>query len=509
MRTKKSFRNILVAFINNILNIILGIVVQKVFLSVLGEEYLGLNGVFSNVLSLLAVAELGIGTAIIFKMYKPIHEKNYQELRKLMLYYKKCYIKILIVMTTIVLAIIPFLHLILGNTSNIRENIYLLYILFSIDILFSYILSYKKSILYADQKEYVSNIVHLGYLILMNGLQIYFLLSTKEYLIFLIIKIVCRVLENIIISIIVNKKYPFLKDGKEELSISEKKDITKRIKFLFVHKMAGFVVTGTDTILISVFLGGLATVGYYSNYNLIVSSVTTVFNQIFISMTSSIGNLLVTEQSKKRLEVFHKIQFLDFWLFTFASVCIFCLIEPFITIWIGSEYLLSKFVLISLVLNFYMQGMRRCMMSFKEAAGIFYEDRFIPIIESLINLVASIIFLKLFGLPGVFLGTIASTLIVYLYSYPKCVYKPLFDDKGINYVKLMTKYLIISGIVLSITYGITTIFTIANPIIKLLVNLVICIIVPNIGLLIIYYKNPNLKYYLNLVKKIIKKTVNR
>lgn len=501
MRSKKSMKNIVVAMANNIINIIISLFAQKVFLSTLGEKYLGLNGIFVNVLSLLAIAELGIGTAIIFKLYKPVEDNNQEEIKKLMKFYKKCYSIIISVMAIIVIAIMPFLKTLIGSLDGITENVYILYLLFSIDIIISYMLSYKRSILYADQKEYVSSLVHIGYLMLLNTLQIIFLIFTKNYIVYLLIKIIMRVLENIVISIIVNKKYPYLliKDNLE-LDKKEKNDIIKRIKALFVHKIAGFIVTGTDTLLISYFLGGLVTVGYYTNYNLIISSVTTVFNQIFISMTSSVGNLLVTEKPKKTLEVFKRMQFLNFWLFTFASICLFCLIEPFITIWIGEKYILPKLVLISLVLNFYFQGMRRTMMAFKEAAGIFYEDRFVPIVESIINLVASIVLLKLFGLAGVFMGTICSTMIVYLYSYPKYVYKKLFNKNGINYILDILKYLIISVCLLIITYMFTKILIVNNSLLQLVVNSILCLTIPNIILYFIYRKKDVFNYYLELLK---------
>ena len=510
MRTKKTFRNVIISVINNILNIIVSLFVQKIFLNTLGESYLGLNGIFSNVLSILAVAELGIGTAIIYKMYKPIDEKDEESISKLMNFYKRCYTIIIAVMTLIILLIIPFLKTILGDISQIKENVYLLYLIFSLDIIASYMLAYKKSILFADQKEYISTLIHIGYLVIMNSLQIAFLIHTKNYIIFLIIKLSCRIIENIVVNYIVNKKYNFLRKYKNvKLNTDDKKDIIQKVRSLFVHKLAGFVVTGTDTILISYLLGGLVTVGYYSNYTLIIASVTTVFNQVFISMTSSIGNLLVKEDKNRKLEVFNKIQFLNFWIFTFASICIFCIIESFITVWIGDKYILSKFVLISLVLNFFMQGMRRTMMSFKEAAGIFYEDRFIPIIESIINLVASIIFLKIFGLPGVALGTITSTLIVFLYSYPKYVYKSIFEKSGFYYIRDIAIYLVIACISLLVTYEITNLFTVSNMYFKIIVNALICIFVPNLIIYIIFRKNEYYQYYIDLIKNTLRKIIKR
>ncbi len=506
MRVEKSVKNVGVSVVSNILNIIINLVAQAIFLKYLGEEYLGLNGLFTNILSILAIAELGIGTAIIYNLYKPIQEQNQKEIRKLIKFYKKSYKIIILVMVVITMVIAPFIPKIAGNVDGISENLYILYALFVIDILISYVLAYKKSILYADQREYISNLVHIGYLLVMNILQILILMLTQNYILYLIIKIVCRVAENIIVGVIVNKRYSFIKEKEEEeLDKSIKQDITKKIKSLFLHKIAGFVVTGTDTILISYFLGGVVTVGYYTNYSLIFSAVTTVFSQIFSSMTASVGNLLVSEKQEKCYDVYQKIQFLNFWLFTFASICIFCLIEGFISIWIGEKYILDKFVLIALTINFFMQGMRRTMMAFKEAAGIFYEDRFVPILEAVINIVASIILIKLYGLAGVFLGTVVSTLIIFLYSYPKFVYQRLFNRKKLEYIKEIFRYLFIAILILCITYLVTKLVMVNNLILKLMINMVVCIVVPNILMYVIYRKDQRLEYYLNIIKNVIEK----
>lgn len=235
----------------------------------------------------------------------------------------------------------------------------------------------------------------------------------------------------------------------------------------------------------------------------------TIVSQIFISLTASIGNMLVVETKEKSLEIFNKIEFMNFWLFCFCSICICFLVVPFITLWIGIEYILSNIVLIVLVINFYMQGMRRNINVFKEAAGIYYEDRFIALIEALINLIASLILVKLYGLVGVFMGTILSTLILFLYSYPKYVYNKLFDRPRKEYILLFFKYLVIFIINLVLTYGIIHFVRLDSPLLQLIVNGVICLIVPNLMLYIIFRNTNEFKYFVELFKSIKGKILKR
>lgn len=506
MRMQKSVKNIFISIISNVLNILIGLIAQAIFLKTLGEEYLGLNGILSNTLSILAIAELGLSSAIIYKLYKPVAEKDYKQIIALMQFYKKTYYKIILTMIIIIFAIAPFLPKIVGNLSEVKENLFLIYSLFSLDIIISYLLAYKKSILYADQNEYLTSIVHICYLFLMNVLQIIFLLITRNYIIYLVIKIISRIFENVVIYFLVKKKYPFLnKKDTVKINADVKNDITKNMRALFSHKLSGFIVNGTDTILISYFLGGAVIVGYYSNYALVISAVTTVFNQVFVSLTYSIGNLLTEDNTKKNYLYFKRIQFLNFWLFTFAATCIFCMMESFINIWIGKEYILPRIVLIVLVINFFMQGMRRTFMSFKEAAGIFYVDRYVPILEAIVNIISSIILLKIFGLSGVFMGTIISTLVVYLISYPEYVYIPLFKQKYFQYIIGAIKYIIAAFIVTTITYFITSYIKTANPFFNLLLITISSFTISNFLLFLLFIRNDEFRYYKNLLFSFLKK----
>ena len=249
-------------------------------------------------------------------------------------------------------------------------------------------------------------------------------------------------------------------------------------------------------------------VGMYSNYNLIIQAILNLFLQIFSSITASVGNLLVEGNIKKSYTIYKNMLFLNSWIFAFASTGILCIIEPFIEIWIGEEFILPFTVLVILVINFYIQGLRRTSNTFKEAAGIFYEDRYVPVMEAIINIVASIILVNIIGLAGVFVGTIISTCILFLYSYPKFVYKPLFERNYLQYIKDYIPYIMVAIISVFTTFLLTSRIRIDNTILQIIINLIIVIIVPNLIHLIAFYHTGELKYYKNLILNFIRKAKN-
>ena len=504
MRSTNSIKNANTAVVSNIVTILIGIVSQAIFIKTLGAEYLGINGLFTNIVSMLGIVELGIGSAIIYNLYEPIAKDDTEKIKSLMNFYKKSYRIIAVIVFIIGMMVIPFLKNIVGNVS-IDINIEFIYSLFIIDVVASYLLTYKRSILYANQKTYITNIVHIGYLIVMNTLQIVILLIAKNFIVYLIIKIICRILENVVITIIANRKYPYINE-KNVKKIDKKttKDIVKKVKGLIFHKVGSFVVLGTDNIIISKFLG-VVTVGLYSNYNMIIQAVSNLFLQVFDSLTASVGNLLVENNCEKSYEIYKNMLMMNSILFTFATTEIICLIEPFIKVWIGEQYLLSKVVLIILMVNFYIQGMRKTCLVFKMAAGVFHEDRYFPIIESIINIVVSVILVKIIGLPGVFLGTIVSTLPVILISYPKYVYIPLFHKSFWNYIKENVYYYILAFLTVSIAMFVTSYISINNLILKLIVNAITSSIIFAVMQYIFFHNKSEYKYLKNMLKNFILK----
>ncbi len=514
MRVNNSIKNSAIAMLSNILIMVIGFVSQTIFVKTLGTEYLGINGLFTNIVSMLAIVELGIGPAIIYSLYGPLAEDNKEKVKSILKFYKKCYTIIALLIFAIGLCTMPFIkYFVDTNIEMSFSGVYGIFLLFIIDAALSYICSYKRSIIQADQKVRIINLIHGIVYFIMSVLQICFLLVKKDYFIYLIIKIVFRVIENVLINIYANHKYSYIKEKKvEDIDEKEKKSIFKKVKGLVFHKIGGFVVMGTDNILISKFVG-IVEVGLYSNYYLIINSTATFISQIFTAITASVGNLLVKESKEKSYDIFKKIMFLNFWIYGFASAAMYVMMEPFVTIWLGSEYLLANSILIILVINFYMTGMRASIGTYKDAAGIYYEDRFVPIIESVLNIVFSIIFVELFGMVGIFIGTFMSSLIVVFYSLPYFVYKKVFNRNILEYYKLYLKYAFVAFVSVVLSHILFDFASerlmITSDIIQLIVAIITVILIPNIMYLILFVKTNEFKYFFDLLKTFLSKILRR
>lgn len=502
MRTSNSIKNSLIGVIASLVNILASFIAQKLFINFLGIEYLGLNGLFTNILSFLGIAELGIGEAIIFNMYKPIAENDREKIKSLMKFYKRAYLYIIGIILIVGIAIIPFVENFVGET-NLNINIKLVYLLFLSQTVSSYILAYKRSILYASQKNYIINIIHIFYIIALNVGQILMLYFTSNYFLYLAVKIVCVILENTIITLYVNKHFAYLNEKNvKELSSGVNKDIFSRIKAMFLHKIGSFVINGTDNILISKMFGVLY-VGLYSNYYMITNAVTSLFSQFISASVPSIGNLLVENNEAKTYLTFKRIRFLNFYIATCTGTCILIVIQPFIKFWVGNEYLLSIPVVLAIIFNYYQKMMRKTYDSFMVAAGICIENRFVPIIESILNIIFSIVFAKIFGLVGIFIGTIVSGLTLWLYSYPQFMYKKILKRKYSDYIKETFFYIVLFAMISMISFRISLLINIKNIILKIAVYVVLAVLTSNLLLICIFFKSDNFKYFKELMWKTI------
>lgn len=423
----------------NLPAILIGLVYQKVFIKQLGAEYLGISGLFTNIVSMLSIAELGIGTSIIFHLYYPVSQNDEKRIKELVSYYKKCYRIVLAVIAAAGALVMPFIPVLVGTT-EIRENIYLIYFLFWADCAASYCFVYRQSILIANQYNYIVNIGLMACRCLTYLCQMSYLELSHNYYGFLIIGIILRIADNMILAVIAGKKYPMLREcGQSQLNDQKiLSDISKKIKASVFHRVGSFIVIGSDNILISL-LCGISTVGFYSNYNMIISALRSVVNQCFNAVTSGVGNMLVTSEHSVQFTVYRKIRFLNYIIASFVSLCLYGLMDSWICIWIGKEWLLQESVLVALTINLFLNLMRNTMSIFKDAAGIVYEDRFVPLIECMVNIVCSIAFFQMFGIAGIFVGTICSNLVLHVYSYPYFVYHKLFYQPYFVYYSTLTK----------------------------------------------------------------------
>lgn len=409
-RTVYSLRNMATSVFGIILNDLLRFICRTVFLYTLGAEYLGISSLYTNILTLLSIAELGFSSAVTYSLYQPLAEGDEAKIRSIMAFYRKAYRIIGIAVFGIGLCLIPFLpYLMTGATDVI--NIYEYYILYLIQTSVSYLFfAYKATLLNADQKKYVTDLISYCIQILMNLIQIAVLLLWGSFFVYTVVMIVCSILTNIVTAWAVDRRYPYLKKPAEPLSKSDRHDVFRRIWAMFLYRISNAVGNATDNLIISAFLG-VVTVGIYNNYYMIMRAVQNFLSNLFRSFSSSLGNLYVLESREKNEFTFRCLNHLNTYVVTLCSVCFLVMFQPFIRLWIGEQYLLSDLILVILVLNFSTNFLQTVVQIYKEASGVFVEGRYRAVATAVLNLVISILLTREIGLAGVFLGSIISRLV--------------------------------------------------------------------------------------------------
>ena len=455
MRTKYSILNVTTAWIGQLSVLLFQLFNRFVFVRTLSAEYLGVSGLFSNVLSLLAFAELGVGSAMTFSLYVPLVQHDNEKIKSLMRFYRNAYRVIGCVILIGGLLMLPIYPMFIAETPDI-EHLDLIYMLYVINSAVTYFYSYKRSLIISDQKKYVDSIVCYSRSAMMNILQVVVLLTTHNFIFYLLCQFVCQFIENLVISKIADKMYPYLKGknvshlGKEDLKM-----IRRNVTALVSHKIGSMVVNGTSSILISRFLS-LTVAGLYSNYLMISNAVSTIVGQAFSAITGSVGNLEASEDPGKILSVFHKVYYFNFILIGFCSICLLCLFQPFMLIWVGESYLLDNITVVVLVVNFYFNGMRRAILIFRDASASYYYDRWKPLVESVINLTISIVLIQRFGLAGLLVATTISTLSTCSWVEPFVLYRHVFFEKFSDFLKRFFLYAGIMMVDCVVAYNVTS-----------------------------------------------------
>ena len=434
-RTANTLRNSTIGLVCQIFNTILRFINRTVFIYVLSVEYLGINGLFANILMVLSFAELGIGNAINYGMYKPLATNNIEKLKSLMALYAKAYKIIGVFVFVVGLLVIPFMGKIIKEMPNIKDNINVIYILFLLNASMSYFYVYKKSLIIADQKNYIVLLYGQMFQIVQTAAQILFLLITREYILYLMIQIIITLLSNIYISRKVDKMYPYLKDKKIKSLVKEESDsIYANVKALFVYKFGSVLLNGTDNIIISAIIG-IAAVGLNSNYVLIISAITVLGGQIMNGFTASIGNhnAVGTKESKER--VFKKIFFVSAWIFGFCAIGLLLFLNKLITLWIGEAYIFSDIVVFAIVLHFYINSIHFTAYTYRVTMGLFVQGRWAPLAAAIINVVLSLWLGSTIGIAGIFFATSIARLLTTGIVDPILVYKNGFKKNPIIYYK--------------------------------------------------------------------------
>lgn len=388
--------------------LILSFVSRTVFIYILGAEYLGLNGLFTNILSFLALSELGLGSAIAFLLYKPIADNDIERMKTVMHFYKKCYLVVGTVILILGCCLMPFLGYLINLDQPIPENLYLLFFLFVLQSAVSYFFAaYKQTFVNANQKTYVLTKIELIFTVVNCIVDIALLLVTRSFIIYLLGKVFVVVCKNLVISGKVDKLYPFLTEPvTDQLSKAEVRKVFKDIYSVSVFRLGSVLFNSVSNIVTSAVVGTIV-VGYYSNYTMIVTQVEAILMLAFNAVAAGIGNVVATETKEKQFSVYKKIDAITSCAIIFSTVCLFQLLNSFINLWlggVGSEYVLNQFIVILIVANMYVNCSCQVLDRFKTAAGEFTIGRDLQVVGGIVNIILSVILAKIWGFEGVLIS---------------------------------------------------------------------------------------------------------
>ena len=408
MRTRYSIINMLFNIGGQFLTMLLSFINRMVFIRCLSAEYLGVNGLFTDVLSILNFAELGIGTAMVFSMYEPAARDDEQKLARLMNLYKWMYRAVAVSVLLFGLVLLPFLPYLIKGGEGI-EHITLIYMIYVLGSASSYLLSYKNSIYQAYQKGYICAGWSMACECIKTVSQITVLLLTRNFILYLAVQQAIQFLPNIMVSRMVDKEFPYLKECHELPEREERNGILKNIGAMSMHKLSTIIVRNTDSLLMSSFIG-LATVGLYSNYRLVINALNNLMGKFAVAFSGSIGNFAVMENSDRLYKIYKEMDFMFFVMSAYLTGGLMMLFNPFITLLFGGRYCFPMTTVMVIVAEFYITRMRQTNLLFREAMGLFWNDRYKAGAESIINLVASLVLVRQYGVTGIIWGTIISTL---------------------------------------------------------------------------------------------------
>lgn len=503
-RIQYAAKNIAFGYIGNITSTVLGFVLRTVFIMKLDETLLGVNGLYSGILTMLSLAELGIGTALNFSLYAPVAQGNLEKVKSYMLFYKKAYRAIAGVVAGIGIILIPFLKYFIKNPGDYGiGELTVYYLIFLFNTVSTYFVAYKYSLVNAEQKNYIqTNVLTLTKLVT-TIVQILVLLLSANFLLYLLAAAAVELLQKICVSIYLNKQYPYLKDKDVvPLEKEEKKEIADKTKALVFHKVGDVARLQTDSIIISSFIR-VSLVGIVDNYNMVINSISGFVNIIFNSVISSFGNLIATESRQKQYELFKVYRFVANWVYGLSAVGFYVLLSPLVYLWLGTDWLLANGVVALILIDYYFKGDRIVLSNFKTAAGVFEQDKYLALIQGIVNLVISIVLVQRIGLAGVYIGTIISGLIANV-TKPFIIYRVCFGKKAGEYFWDTAKSLLVPIGTLVIVLWLEKYLLAEVTILSFLLTGAVIVAVYHLLFLVLFGRTREVEYLIGLVRGRVK-----
>lgn len=502
-RTKNSLINSTMGIVSNFTFTFLNFIVRTIFIHYLSKDYLGINGLFSNILYILNFAELGVGSAIVYKLYKPVADDDENRIKELVFLYKRVYFIIGSVVLAIGLSLIPFLPLLIKDAPNIKDSLIVIYILYLLETVGTYFFGYNRDILLVYQKNYVCSIIDLICSVVKSIIQAFILIFLRNYILYLIVYIISTILSNVIISLYTKRNYTFLKNIKNvKVNKKEVKELWNNVKSIFVYKLGSTVLSGTDNIILSMIIG-IAAVGLYSNYSLVVTAISGILWIMLKGLTGSIGNLNTIKDPEKQERIYYQVLYVSCMLYGFGCCCMAVLLSPFINVWIGEEYLVDVYTVIFITVVCYLRGIAFPSDVYRDTMGLFRDGRLAPIVCSILNIVLSVVLGKLLGMKGVFLATIISIVSTTFWYMPRIIEKKIFG-KNVFYflykVAIFTIPFVVSYILITFIFSFITANTIWMFIVRCLIAASITVLIPVLMLI----KNKEEQAVIERIKLLIK-----
>lgn len=501
VRTKK---NILSGFINKLITLFLPFLIRTIIIKKLGAEYLGLSSLFTSILQVLNMAELGFSSAIVFSLYKPMAEKNTAEICALLHYYKNIYKVVGIVISVVGCILIPFLPNLINGSYPSDIDLYVLYIIFLANTSVSYFaFAYKSVLLTADQHQNIISNIDTILCILRYGIQIAMLIIISNYYAYIIWNLIFTVANNIIVAVITNNKYPeYICKG--EISKDKKNEITKQIKGLAIGKVSLVARNSLDSIVLSMFCG-LVDVAIYSNYYYIYSAIGGFLSVIVAALTGSVGNSIATESVEKNYYDCQRFSFFFSGIISVCTVCLFGLYQPFMKIWVGEQYVASGTVMILFCVYFYISQIGQIRGIYASAAGIWWEFRWAELCEMLGNLLLNFLLGYFWGMKGILIATIITVTIFSLIWITDVTFKEYFKRNTVDYWKDNAIYFVMTDVAIFIVWHLFK-YVRTTGIVDLFVRLLICV-ATGIGVygILIMISGKYRRYFISVVENTLKR----
>lgn len=441
-RTTNLIRNTIYGVFGKVLTLLLSFASRTAFIYILGDTYLGVNGLYTEVLSVLSVAELGFGSAMVYAMYGPIARKDQTKIVQLLDFYKKIYRIIALVIAALGICLLPFLQHIVKDADTVTLfELRLYYLIFLFNTVVNYFVTYKYSFVNAQQLNYIVNTFDALVNMAVIAVQIVVIFVTRNFLAYLLAQSAMLLLSRIAAAVYLNRRFPVLKQKPEvPLPNEERQGIYTEVKALSFYQFATAAVHSTDNIIISSLSGlGVKAVGLVSNYTLIINNVVAFVDILFVNSTSGFGNLVAEGTTAQYRKAFHEMSFLASWLYGFCAIAFFVLLPPFITLWIGEAKLIDTLSLLLIVINCFLQGTYGVYFRARNAKGNFGKDKWLAMNQALINLAVSVIGAKTMGLAGVYVGTVVSRLYTVIFR-PIRTYRFLFEQSPREYFVRLAGY---------------------------------------------------------------------